>query len=247
MHPMPQVSPCLALLPADGIEWVTRAHFAILLCVRNNCPPVSCAPCWMIACQHPTAGVDVPQHIDTVIHCPYSSRPLIICSDHTDLACHTVRNNAPAGTAMTCTNGLAVRNTGNVRISFTGMSSATTATPSGSCVGTDVLPGDAVQCTIQQQVTQADLEAGSATVTVTVEGMSAWLSPQGAVTPLPATMGQTIHPAITQTKTFTYAFERTDTQGNIAVNGGWMAASGLARARWTRVCLHACARCIICV
>jgi hypothetical protein len=132
-----------------------------------------------------------------------------------------------AGTPMTCTNALTVRNTGNVRISFTGVSSTTTATASGACIGTDVLPGDEVQCTIQQQVTQLDLEAGSATVTVTVEGMSARLSPQGTVTPLPATMVQTIHPVVTQVKTFTYAFERTDVLGNINTNGGWRIASVL--------------------
>lgn len=113
-----------------------------------------------------------------------------------------------------------VRNTGNIRISFTLVTSTTAAANTTACTATDMLPGDVTVCDISQAVTQEALEAGAANMTLTVEGITApTTSPQGYVTVLPENLTQTIHPAVTQIKTLNLAFERTDSFGTISNNG----------------------------
>jgi hypothetical protein len=82
-----------------------------------------------------------------------------------------------------------------------------------------LMPGSEKACTVTQAVTQPELEAGRATVTVQVEGISAIVSPQGPVTALPQQLSQTIQPDVTQIKTIDFLFERTDTHGTISTNG----------------------------
>lgn len=115
---------------------------------------------------------------------------------------------------MTCTDGLVFTNTGNVCASFTGVTSVSSAVAAG-CLVTDLLPGASHTCTFTQPMSQLFLEAGVATATLTVNGVSA----RGTAAPLAASMSQTIHPAVTQIKTLTYTFERTDVQGPVATNG----------------------------
>jgi hypothetical protein len=111
-----------------------------------------------------------------------------------------------------------VRNTGNIRLSFTSVTSTTGTT--FACTATDMLPGDITACTFTQAVTQEALEAGAANITLTVGGITApTTSPQGYVTVLPGNLTQTIHPAVTQIKNLTYAFKRTDSYGTISNNG----------------------------
>lgn len=84
------------------------------------------------------------------------------------------------------------------------------------------MPGAEQACTVTQVITQTDLEAGQATVTVQVEGISAQVSPQGPVTVLPLQLSRTIQPAVTQIKTIDFMFERTDGTTTINKNGKWL-------------------------
>ena len=119
-----------------------------------------------------------------------------------------------AGGTMTCASGLIFRNTGNVRVSFTGVTSAASAVATG-CLVTDLMPNTTHTCDFTQPMSQAFLEAGVATVTLTANGISA----QGQVVLTPTLLTRTINPAITQIKTLTYVFERTDAFGDITTNG----------------------------
>lgn len=118
---------------------------------------------------------------------------------------------------MTCTEGLRVKNTGNVRISFTGVSS-TTGASAAACSVAGMDPGAEKVCTFTQPISQGHLEAGAAPVTLSVDGVSASLSPQGAVTVLPTVLTQIIHPAVTQTRSISYTLERIDSLGTITTN-----------------------------
>jgi hypothetical protein len=79
-------------------------------------------------------------------------------------------------------------------------------------------PGAEKVCTFTQAVSQVHLEAGTAPLTLSVDGISATLSPQGAVTVLPTVLTQTINPAVTQIRNISYTFERTDSLGTITTN-----------------------------
>lgn len=121
---------------------------------------------------------------------------------------------AVAGTNMTCTQGFSFRNSGNVRISFASLSSSTGASAPAGCTAADVMPGDNVLCSLLQPINQAHLEAGSASVAVTAQGVVA----SGRVS-LPATASHTITTPVTQIKTLAAVLTRTDAAGTVTANG----------------------------
>ena len=161
-------------------------------------------------------GLGLQQFVQLLVvpHCLCQDSAYVLTS-HITYCC-----SVPAADHLqTCTQALMVRNTGNIRLSFTSVTSPTSATTTG-CTATDMLPGQVEACDITQATTQEALEAGSANITLTVGGITArTTSPQGYVTVLPENVTQTIHPAVTQITNLTYAFERTDSYGTISNNG----------------------------
>jgi hypothetical protein len=121
-----------------------------------------------------------------------------------------------AGGTMTCTDGLKVGNTGNVRASFTGVSSTTGAAAAG-CLVSDLAVDGVHTCTFTQPMSQDFLEAGHAGITLSLQGISA----RGTAAALAPIRSLSISPVITQHKELTYTFERTDALGTITQNGAF--------------------------
>lgn len=69
-------------------------------------------------------------------------------------------------------------------------------------------------CTVTQPMSQADMEAGRTSVTLTAQGVVA-----RGTSSLPATAAHTVQPAVTQIKTMQLVLERTDALGEVTTNG----------------------------